>query len=168
MKIFILIKKFSDSMIKLSAYIGALALAIMSIAITYEVIFRYFFNSPTIWSSEVSRYCSVYILFMGLSYTLREKAHINIEIVTKYIPTKPRIFIKILTDCIGMALALLIIIEGWKMFYEAYDLSLKSMEVIRTPLAIPYFCIPWGGFWLAVQYMIQLSSNFQSLIRGET
>lgn len=167
MKVLILIKKFGNLMVLISAYIGVLALAVMSFAISCEVIVRYFFNSPTIWSAEVSRFCNVYVFFMGLAYTLREKAHINVELVINFIPTRPKVFLEIITNIIGIVLAIIITIEGWKMFVDAYTFSIRSMEVLRTPLVIPYFCVLWGGFWLAIQFMFEVSTNIQSLAQGE-
>lgn len=167
MKIIALINNFCKKMIAISGYMGALAMAIMAFAVTYEVILRYFFSSPTIWSNEVSRFCTVYAFFMGLAYTLRDKSHINVEIVTKLLSAKRKAFFEIITNSIGVILALLFVVEGWKLFYEAYEFSFRSMEVLRTPMVIPYFCIPWGGFWLAVQYLYELSGSIQRLKKGE-
>jgi len=167
MKIFAYINIFCKYMISISGYIGSFALAIMTISVTYEVVFRYFFNSPTIWSVEVSRYCMVYVFFMGLAYTLRDKSHINIEIVIKFLSTKQKAFIEIITNGIGIILSLIFVMEGWKMLYEAYEFSFRSMEVLRTPMVIPYFCIPWGSFFLAVQYAFDLRCSIQSLIKDE-
>ena len=167
MKITALINSFSKNMITISGYIGALAVAVMAFSVSYEVVLRYFLNSPTIWSVEVSRFCTVYAFFMGLAYTLRDKSHINVEIVTKYLPAKGRAFFEIVTNSIGVILSLLFVVEGWKMFYEAYEFSFCSMEVLRTPMVIPYFCIPWGGFWLAVQYLFELKGSIQQLQKGE-
>ncbi len=160
-------KRFSHLMVTISACIGAAALATMSIAVTYEVVFRYFFNMPTTWSTETSRYCSVYIFFMGLAYALKEKSHIRVEIVVKRFSSRFRCILNVVTSSVGIVLSLVIAVEGWKMFFEAYEFSLRSMEVLRTPLVIPYFCIPWGGFWLAVEYTIEMLEHAHDLVKGE-
>lgn len=50
-------------------------------ATTYEVVARYFFNSPTIWANELSLYvCAIAYIYSGV-YVMRRDAHLRISIL---------------------------------------------------------------------------------------
>ena len=49
-------------------------------ATVYEVFSRYFFNSPTIWAYEIATMATGTVLLLGAPYTLKEKAHIRIDV----------------------------------------------------------------------------------------
>lgn len=44
-----------------------------------NVIMRYFFNSPIVFSVEMGRYCFVSIIFLGAIFTTREDRHIHVD-----------------------------------------------------------------------------------------
>ena len=61
--------------------IAGIALFFMAMLVTVDVIGREFLH-PTGIAHEVSGYCLVAIVFLGLAYTLRRGRHIQITTVT--------------------------------------------------------------------------------------
>lgn len=53
-----------------------------------NVIMRYFFNSPIVFSVEMGRYCFVSIIFLGAIFTTREDRHIHVDFFTGMFPEK--------------------------------------------------------------------------------
>jgi len=47
----------------------------------FEVVARYFFDSPTTWSGEAVQYALAMVIFLSLPEVTRRKAHIVIDIV---------------------------------------------------------------------------------------
>jgi C4-dicarboxylate transporter, DctQ subunit len=160
------IKVFANRMILITGGVAGLALAILTYAVNYEIFARYIFNSPTVWAMELSNICGVYLLFMGIPYALNKKGHINVEIIIKYLPEKVQVVLELLTNTVGIIVAVILAIEGWDLFYDAYEFSLHSGDLIRIPLIIPYFPLFWGCLWLIIQFAMDAFENVRCLIRG--
>lgn len=88
---------------RLNEWVGWLAalLILPSIAIAlYEVVMRYFFNSPTIWVNE-----SVLILFgfyflLGGSYTLRHGGHVRVDVLLLALPPPARLALNVFANLV--------------------------------------------------------------------
>lgn len=59
----------------------AWAMFLLVLTMAYEVVARYVFQSPTIWSYDVSYFLCSLALMMGMAYTLKKKGHVNIDII---------------------------------------------------------------------------------------
>ena len=72
-----------------STMLGMIAVALMMVHITGDVIGKYLFNAPipaTI--SLVSRYYMVLLAFMPLAYAESRRAHISVEVLTELFPER--------------------------------------------------------------------------------
>lgn len=61
------------------AYLCAIAIAVMSVVVFVQVVFRFIVKSSLPWSEELSRYLQVYITFFGTAYGIQTGAHLGIE-----------------------------------------------------------------------------------------
>lgn len=56
-------------------------LAIMFVAFIVQIVFRYFFNFPVGWSSELSVICWLYMVLLGSAFWLREGEEIRFDLL---------------------------------------------------------------------------------------
>ena len=56
-----------DAISASAGFIAAIALAVMTVIVGYEVVSRSVFNAPTTWVTEISTYIFVGIVFLGLA-----------------------------------------------------------------------------------------------------
>ena len=64
--------------------IGALAawvFFVIGLIVTFEVVMRYAFNSPTIWVDEISRILQIWATCLAAGYALRHRALIVIDVI---------------------------------------------------------------------------------------
>ena len=61
----------------------AFALAAMTIVTFVQVVLRYVFESGFVWSLEVTTYTFGWLVLVGMSYGVRTKAHIAVDLVTQ-------------------------------------------------------------------------------------
>lgn len=54
---------------------------LLVLTLVYEVIMRYIFRSPTLWSFDVSYMSASLFIMLGMGYTLQQKGHVNIDII---------------------------------------------------------------------------------------
>lgn len=128
----------------IGTYIGAFALAAMTILLTVEVIMRYIFRSSTLISDEMSGYLFVAMLYMALSDTLVSDKHIKINVVTERL--KPRLQ-HALAGVVAMILPVLggvLSWQAWILVIDSYQHHSISPTILRLPQYLPQFAISVG------------------------
>jgi TRAP-type C4-dicarboxylate transport system permease small subunit len=58
----------------------AAMLGVMFVAFIVQIVFRYFFNLPTGWSTELSLICWLWLVLWGTAFALKEKDEIRFDI----------------------------------------------------------------------------------------
>ena len=90
-------------------------LAFMTLLTFTQVVLRYLFNSGWVWSLEATTYSFAALVLIGISYGVRTKTHIAVDLLTKKIPSKIRIYVTLFAVVICLIYTAL-------MFYGAYEL----------------------------------------------
>ncbi len=125
------IDKLNECIAKASAWLILILLS----AIGYEVVARYVFNSPTIWSYEVTYFLSSFLIVMGMGYTLKRKGHVGVDILVNVFPMRARAALSIIFSLIFFFPMLFLII---KMMIPNVLFSFTSNEK------------SWVGSWLPI------------------
>ncbi len=60
----------------------------MILLLVYEAFLRYVLGKPTVWSYDISYFLCSLMVVMGLSYTLKEKGHVSVDIFFSYLPDR--------------------------------------------------------------------------------
>jgi C4-dicarboxylate transporter DctQ subunit len=68
----------------------AFLLAFMTLLTFIQVVLRYVFNSGWVWSLEATTYAFAALVLVGMSYGVRTKSHIAVDLVTRRLPPKLR------------------------------------------------------------------------------
>jgi len=84
--------------------IAAGMLAVMFAAFIIQIVFRYFFNLPTGWTSELTVVMWLWLVLWGAAFALREDEEIRFDLISGAVGPRARIAMGIVT-----ALALLIL-----------------------------------------------------------
>ncbi|MGI9289464.1 MAG: TRAP transporter small permease [Pseudomonadales bacterium] len=99
--------RLQDWITKMGFIGGVLALGAIVFSYLFEVVARYFFNSPTSWATDMVSYLLCIAVFLTLPQITRDKAHIAVTILVDGAP--PRVA-DILHSCVyasGFAACLL-------------------------------------------------------------
>ncbi len=156
-----------DSLLNGLAYVAGLLVVTVTFSVLYEVVARYFFNSPTIWAVDLTEYSLVYITFLGTPWVLRDHAHTRVELVVERLRPGPRLVLGILVSLAAAAGAVVMAWEGAWETWESYvggHAELKAWRVYRWPLILP-ICV--GSLMLVIEFMRQAWHNFGVLRRDE-
>lgn len=62
-------------------------MAMMTILVFLQVLFRYLFGTPLGWSEEVARFAFVWLSFLGAAILVRSDGHIRVSLFVDYLPT---------------------------------------------------------------------------------
>lgn len=119
----------------LASGIAGLALLVMTLIITMDVVLRYAFT-PTKWVHEFSAYLMVVLVFLGLAYTLKENAHIKVDILVVRLPRRIQDWMKVIHSSIFLVFTIILLYFNWHLFAQSFALkstSYTSADVIIWP-----------------------------------
>lgn len=83
----------------------ALLLAAMVVMVFGNVVLRYIFNSGLSWSEEMSRFCFVWLTFIGTVVTYREHSHLGVETLVIRLGRRGRQICLFLTNALVLVCA---------------------------------------------------------------
>ena len=76
----------------------ALLLAFMTLLTFIQVVLRYVFNTGLLWSLEATTYAFAALVLIGMSYGIRTKSHIAVDLLVKNLPSRLRNAVAALTE----------------------------------------------------------------------
>ena len=80
-----MLKKPIDLFFKLLELLVVVCLVAMVIMVFGNVVLRYGFNSGIDVSDEMSRYCFIWLTYIGAMVAMREKGHLGVDTLVKHL-----------------------------------------------------------------------------------
>jgi TRAP-type C4-dicarboxylate transport system permease small subunit len=142
------IRKYVDKIVDIAAGLSLAGVTILTFA---QVVSRYVFKLPIPWSQDVIRLTFIYLVFLGATIGIREKAHLNIDVVLVLFKKKSRAVLEILTNLIICAFLIFLIIKGMGAVTDS--LTQKMPYLHNMPISVLYLAIPVNGL-LMLYYLI--------------
>jgi len=145
-----------NGLISASALVAGLLILITAFLVGYEVIVRYVFNSPTLWTFDVTIFLIMYSAFLGSAFTLREGKHVRLEFFTNWLQRYglPSRILSILSNVIIIVFWLLATYTAFRDTITAYKFSQVTQSYLRFPLMIPLIALVLGGVLVLIQLLI--------------
>lgn len=135
---------------------GAGILAIFGM-ITFEVISRYFFNSPTSWVVEISTYLMIGIAYIGAGYAHAQGANIRVDLLLDRLGPASRRRLEQIAGWCGLAFVL---VSAWQvaLFVNANYVNNARSYIMGIPQWIPNAPILIGLAILVVAMLAEIRS----------
>ncbi len=149
-----------DKLTDIGGAIAAFFLGVIACIITYEVVMRKFFNSPTSWVGETSVYMWMVVGLLGAAFALKNDSHFGITTFIDQLSAKNRSRIQIVTKCMGLIYSIIFIFKGYEMAVTSYELEDISSGLMAMPLWIPCMMVPIGGLLLSLQFINKIAEEF--------
>jgi C4-dicarboxylate transporter, DctQ subunit len=145
-----------NALISVSAMLAGIFVLITAILVGYEVIMRYVFDAPTLWTFDITIFLIMYAAFLGSAFTLREGKHVRLEFFTNWLERYPlpSQLLKILSNLIIIAFWALATYTSFRDTVTAYKFSQVTQSYLRFPMIIPLIALVLGGFLVLVQLLI--------------
>src|SRR5512133_51272 len=80
-----------------------------------NVILRYAFNSGITVSEEMSRYCFIWLTYIGAMIAMRERGHLGVDTLVKHLPLAGKKLCLFVSETLMLLCNVLFIIGTWKM-----------------------------------------------------
>ena len=66
----------------------AIFLLLMVVFAVYNVVMRYVFENPPVWGDLLTVLSNIWLVFLALALTVRDKNHIALDLVYSWLPKK--------------------------------------------------------------------------------
>ena len=140
---------------------------ILMAIIMWEIILRNIFNHPTIWAHELSILVFGALTILGGAYTLRYRAHVNMDLVYMQFSARGKAIVDIITFPFFLIFCGIILWLGWEFAFR----SVKVLEVSQSNWAPPLWpvklTIPLGALLLLLQGVSNFLSDLYTAITGK-
>jgi TRAP-type C4-dicarboxylate transport system permease small subunit len=148
---------------KLITYCGRLSAVFyvaITIIITYEVVARYIFTAPTIWSEDISLLCQIWATCLGASWALQNKTLIRIDFLTNLLGLKAKKASDFLSLLSITFFAGFIAYYGYQLVVDSISIGASSASMLGLPLWITKSAIPIGFGLLTIQSILEMGLLF--------
>jgi TRAP-type C4-dicarboxylate transport system permease small subunit len=152
-----------DALLKLNAflmYLSVVALLLTSVVLTYAVVARYFFKSPTDWQDEASVFMLVGATFLTSGFVQAARGHVGIEAVGGLLPPRLDRVRRVLIDLLSLLFCAFFCWKSWTLLYEAAKEGQTTTSALSPPLWIPYGLMASGMTVLVLQLLLQSALHF--------
>lgn len=158
-----MIVRLLDVLFVACGWVGSMLIPLAALCITYEVVMRYLFNSPTVWVSEVTIYLVMAATFLSLAYAMKEKAHVNVDFIVNKLSGRSLSNLKLLGLFLGLLYSGVLAYQGSSWVYDAYSNWELAGMILKVPKFIPEFFIPFGSALLFVRLLIEVKDTIGEL-----
>ena len=148
-----IVASFFDRTISFFFFLSAVFLIFLMVAVTTEVVARYFFNRPQMWVVESCEDSLLYITFLGTAWLLRKEGHVKIDIVTNRLNPRTDAVVHTITSLMGVVISLIIAWYGVLVTWDLFQKRIYAVTPLEPPLAAIVAVIPVGGFLLLIQFL---------------
>lgn len=160
-----------DAVDSVSLWSGkAIALLLLPIAgvMTFEVIARYAFNAPTVWSTEVVVMLAGTLYIVGGAYTQYLRGHISVDTLFDYMPprwqTITRVLLHFPVFCLYVGVLLW---AGTEFAWDSVAENERSGS-LWNPIIWPYkLVVPLGALLVLLQGTAQFIRDVRALVTGD-
>ncbi len=152
---------------------GWVILPAISILVMIDVVLRYVFNSPFIWTLEFSEWGLLLIFLFALPECTRVDGHIRMDLVINHLPERVCDFLSVAYCAVGIWIFYLLGRHEWDEFQFSYELS-RATEYLGLPiwvhnLAMLMTSVLMGVFFIlhAIKRILGIRSSETSAVRGD-
>lgn len=168
MKIVRILDKIIGIVSKIALLVGGLLLLAMAINVTYGVVTRYAFNSPSVVAIELTKILMIPALVLAVSYVQRYDRHLRVDFLSSRFPWRVRqALLEIIVPVAALFVTYVLVWKGWEAATYAYFINETSYASWREPLWPVKMTIPIGYALLFIVIVAQLLRGIATLFFGE-
>lgn len=130
-----------------------------------EVLRRFVFQYSSVWGEETARYAFVYLVWIGAAAAIKDRAHIRIDIIFKFLPPRGVSFLYLFGDMVTLVFACAALY--WSL--ESVWTSIKfgaATHGLRINQAWFSFAVPFGFSLILIRLIQSIRRDIRDLRSG--
>jgi TRAP-type C4-dicarboxylate transport system permease small subunit len=129
----------------------------MALAVTYGVLARYAFHSPSIYAMDLTKILMIPALVLSVSYVQRYNRHLQVDFISTRLPEKFRLIVlDLVVPLLALFVGFILVWKGWSSMAYSFSMHETSFSTWAEPLWPVKLTIPIGYGLLCVVIIGQL------------
>ena len=139
----------------------AIFLLLMVVFAVYNVVMRYVFENPPVWGDLLTVLSNIWLVFLALALTVRDKDHIALDLIYSWLPVKAAFIIRQFWTLVIFCLGIVMIIYGieavntmggkyWEMWHFAWENGRLVFKPNYMPKKYAIAIVPISGFLVCI------------------
>jgi TRAP-type C4-dicarboxylate transport system permease small subunit len=158
------VKKFSKYLaylINSLAGISGIAILLITLIVTADVVMRYLLNSPLLFAGETCEFLLAILVFAGFAYTFQKGGHIRITLVIQTLSSVLRYWIRMITLCMASIYLIIFTWQNFNFIKECYLFN-RTSTVLLFPIWIVQLSMLVGMLALLFAIFLSIAMTFRN------
>ncbi len=145
----------------------AILLLLMVVFTVYSVIMRYYFSDPPVWGDLLTVLSNIWLVFIALALTVRDRRHIALDLVYTKLPLKYAFIVQQFWTLVIFVLGLVIVYYGiqvvttmggkyWEMWHFAWENGGLVFKSNYMPKKYAAMILPISGGLISMAALMAL------------
>ncbi len=155
----------------------AIFLLLMVVFAVYNIVMRYVFENPPVWGDLLTVLSNIWLVFLALALTVRDKDHIALDLIYSWLPLKAAFLIHQFWTLVIFCLGIVMVIYGmeavatmggkyWEMWYFAWENGQFSFKPNYMPKKYAIAIVPISGVLVCVAAIASICEDVYKLREG--
>ena len=131
-----------------------LSLVTMLTMSAVQVILRLIFHSGTLWGDIAARYLVMWVGFLGAYLATREDRHLRIDVLTRFLKPKVRLWFNAFSDLFAAVICYFLIRAGWT--FVVLGMDADSILFLGLSQKTAAMIVPVGFALMMIQFLIRM------------
>jgi TRAP-type C4-dicarboxylate transport system permease small subunit len=153
-----MLKKIKTILDKSLEFVTAMAMGVLVLDVSWQVITRFILKDPSSWSEELATYLMIWVGLLGAAVALNRGAHLGIDYFVSKLDVKKKIFTEIIVFFSVSAFSIAVLIFGGVALVNETFLLGQVAPATGIRIGYVYLAVPISGFFIAlysIEFMIE-------------
>ncbi|MCR5084273.1 MAG: TRAP transporter small permease [Succinivibrionaceae bacterium] len=131
----------------------------MTVVGTYQIVTRYFFNSPSTISEEIITYSFTWLSLLSATYVFGMRGHLCMTFFYGKFTGKKRVLLDVFSELLIVIFAVLLLLNGgMEMASQNWDQDTASLGI---SMGLMYSILPLSGVFICIYGVMNLLDLFR-------
>ena len=148
------LRRLDRAIATVEAAVLVLLLGVMVLLGFTQVILRNFFSSGILWADTFLRQMVLWVAFLGASLAVQERKHINIDVLTRFMPDRGKRIARFATDLFAAVVCLAFLKAS--LTFVASEMAHSTTLFLDIPAWYFEIIIPVGYGMLMFRFLVKV------------
>ena len=154
-----------NKLVKYSGYLASALFIAIGFIVSYEVIMRYLFNSPTIWVNEVSRFLQIWATYLALTYSFHKQDFIRITVIYDRLNENGKKILDFISFIFILIFSSFVVYFGWLIAYDSLKVGRTSSTILDVPSFLTELAIPLCFAFLVLRVILEVIAYIRNFVK---
>ncbi len=147
-----------ERLVRIEVFACGVLLILMTLVISYGMFERFVIRHGVGWTDELSRYVSIWAIFLGASLGIVRGAHVGVEVFVRCMPKTVQHWAEKLSLLICVIFTAVLTYQAI-VYFIRLDNSGQVTPAMLVPMSWAFLAVPVGCAFMCVHFIIELLTH---------